>query len=84
MSRQTAHLNTSANYTLFTYGSVTPGFAIPIVNAPGYTATAIVGSNALTLSFTHVVFIWTGAAGDHKWTTAGNWQGGIAPDGRFR
>src|SRR5262245_22673452 len=27
------------------------------------------------------VFTWTGAAGDHLWTTAGNWSGGSAPTG---
>ena len=25
---------------------------------------------------------WTGASGDGKWTTGGNWDGGAAPDGR--
>lgn len=24
-------------------------------------------------------FVWTGAAGDGKWFTAGNWEGGVAP-----
>lgn len=34
---------------------------------------------AIPLSATSIT--WTGAAGDNDWTTAGNWDGGVAPTG---
>jgi len=51
-----------------------------ICNGGTFTATTLSNSGSINCpGFSPFAFNWTGATGDGKWSTNGNWSGGVAP-----